>query len=382
MPFRSSAALGLFVLVALGTVLVPATEARAERVQSNLVLIRDEDVVDEDLYAAGNIVQIDGRVEGDLYAVAYEEIRVTGTVTGDVVAASGRVVIAGEVGGSVRALAGRVVVEGIVGGDVFTAARLVEADPGSSIGRDLLAWAWDVTAEGEIGRDFEGNQRNVTLDGSVGRNVEVTLSALTVGPRTEVGGDLAYRAAADAVVDQVAQVDGALIHRRPLPVNVRIRGMFVLVRILATAGAAILGLTLIWATPQRSDTATSAVARRPFASLGWGFGVMVTPAILGALVALVVSLSPPEAGLPLALVLVPLVLAALGLLFVALMVAPVPVAAALGRLAMPTRSTQATFMLGLAALVVIQFIPWVGITVTAVAAMVGIGGWIMSGEPV
>ena len=202
MHSRSSATVAaLLLIVSVGLVLLPASPARAERVQSNLVLIRDEDVVDEDLYAAGNIVQVDGRVEGDLFAVAYQEVRVTGTVTGDVVALTGKVVIVGEVGGSVRAVAGSVIIEGIVGGDVFVGAREVRTDPGSRIGRDLLAWSWDARVEGEIARDFEGQQRNTVFDGSTARNVEVTVNRLDVGPSARVGGDLAYRSENDASID-------------------------------------------------------------------------------------------------------------------------------------------------------------------------------------
>ncbi len=382
MHSRSSAAVAGLLLVALGLVLFPAAPARAERVQSNLVLIRQEDVVKEDLYAAGNVVQVDGRVEGDLFAVAYKEIRVTGTVTGDVVALTGKVVIAGEVGGSVRAAASSVIIEGIVGGDVFAGAREVRTDPGSSIGRDLLAWSWRAAVSGEIGRDFEGQQRSTTFDGSVARNVEVTVRDLVIGGSARVGGDLAYRSERDASIDQASTVEGALIHRKPLPTNVRVRGMFLLVRVLAVAGAAILGLTVIWATPHRSEGAVIAATRRPLASFGWGLGVMAAPALLGGLVALVVSVSPPEAGLPLALVLVPVVLAALGLLFVAVMVAPVPVAAALGGLLPGSRSLQAAFLLGLTALVLVQLIPWVGMVVLGVGVAAGIGAWLISGEPV
>ena len=73
----------------------------AETIESGTVLIREGDVVAEDLYVAANRVQIDGLVEGDL-----------------TVAAFGAVVIGGEVEGSVTVLASRVEVTGTVGGSV------------------------------------------------------------------------------------------------------------------------------------------------------------------------------------------------------------------------------------------------------------------------
>lgn len=377
MHSRSSAALSGLLILFLGLVLFSAVPARAERVQSNLVLIRSEDVVSEDLYAAGDIVQVDGRVEGDLYAIAYQEVRINGTVTGDVVALAGRVVISGEVGGSVRAAAATVVIDGRVGDDVFVGARRVRTGPASVIGRDLLVWSWSAVVEGTVGRNFEGSQRSATLDGAVTGDVEVTVETLHVGRGARVSGYLAYRSHDRASVADGAVFEGALIHRQPLPVNVRVRGMLILVRVLGIAGAAILGLTLLWASPHRTDAAMRAVSRRPAVVIGWGLAVLATPALLAGLVVLVASFSPPEAGLPLVLVLAPLVAAAVGLLFVALMLAPVPVATAVGHALPGVRSNQAAFLIGLAFLVVFQLVPWVGSVIVGLAVMAGIGGWLV-----
>ena len=67
MRCRSSAVL---LLLVAATVLAAPLAARAELTQSDLVLVTADDVVAEDLYAAGNRVLIEGRIEGDLYAVA------------------------------------------------------------------------------------------------------------------------------------------------------------------------------------------------------------------------------------------------------------------------------------------------------------------------
>jgi cytoskeletal protein CcmA (bactofilin family) len=107
----------LLLLVVLVVLLAPLP-ARAETTQSDLVLIREDDVVTEDLYAAGNTVQISGRIEGDLVASAFGELRIDGTVEGDVTVIASRVVIAGVVDGSVRVTAPEVVIEGSIGDDL------------------------------------------------------------------------------------------------------------------------------------------------------------------------------------------------------------------------------------------------------------------------
>jgi hypothetical protein len=94
--------------VAVGLLLLIPIAAAARLTQSDLVLVRADDVVTEDLYAAGNRITIEGRVEGDLIAAAFEDVLISGEVTGDVTVVAGRVTITGTVGGSVRVAAGLV----------------------------------------------------------------------------------------------------------------------------------------------------------------------------------------------------------------------------------------------------------------------------------
>jgi hypothetical protein len=335
-------------------------------------------VIPEDLYVAGNRITIDGRVEGDVYAAAFEEVRVNGEITGSLVALTSRIVVSGNVGGSVTGAAVDVTVDGTVGGDVFVAAWGVETAEEASVGRDLLVWAWDAAVAGRIGRNVEGQVRSMALDAAVERDVAVTLSSLTVGPVTTVGGDLSYRSVSDADVASGVGIGGSLVHERPLPVNVRIRAIRILVFVVAVAGAATLGLAIIWSAPDRARVAAMTVRSRPLAALGWGIGVAVIPLVLMGLAGLVLGLSPPEAGLPLLAVFLPLVLAALGLLVVGLLLAPVAVSTALGLLALPDRSVYAAFLAGTAAIVVASLVPYLGAVVLALAGAVGMGGWLAS----
>lgn len=375
---RRRSELVLLLSLVLIALLGPALPARAERIQSGFVLIREGDVVSEDLYVAGNSITIAGRVEGDVLAVAFGEIRIDGVVTGSVTALSSSLVVSGAVGGSVRAAAGDVEVTGEVGGDVFTAGVGVHSAPEARIGRDLLVWAWTADLAGRIARDLEGQQRDTTIDALVGRDVEVTVSSLTVGPVTEVSGDLSYRSESEAEISEGAVVEGTLLHTRPLPMNVRIRGLLILATVLAFAGTTALGIAMLWAVPDRAGRAYRTLLARPLASLGWGVGVIAIPVALMALAGLVVGLSPPEAGIPLLVVFLPLVAAALGLVFIGALLAPVASITAVGRLALPERSSYAAFVAGMAGLLLLSFVPYLGTVLVAVAVVTGLGAWVAS----
>ena len=345
--------------VTLGVVLVvgPALPARAERLQSDFVFIRGEDVVSEDLYAAANRITIAGRVEGDLLAVAFEEILIEGTVTGSVTALASRVVVTGEVGGSLRVAAPVVRVEGAVGDDVFVAADRLDVTEQAVVGRDLLAWTRRAMVAGSVGRNLEGRDRDLTLRGDVAGDVEVTVNSLVVAG-ARVGGDLAYRAADPAEVTDL-ELGGSLLHRRPLPPNIELRALRMLVFVLAWLGTVALGLAVLWAFPARAR----------------GVAVAAVPVALVGVVAGLLAVVPTSSAVPLLVVFVPVILVSASLVGVGLLVASVPVAVVVGRRLRAAGSDYAAFLLGMAAWAVVYLLPFVGRWLTVAGLVVGLGAW-------
>jgi cytoskeletal protein CcmA (bactofilin family) len=332
--------------------------------------------VSEDLYAAGNRVVVEGRVEGDV-AAAFEEVRVSGEVTGNLLVLSGRVVVTGAVGGSVRVVGGSVVIEGTVGGDVIGPAVGVRLEPGSSVGRDVVLWSWSAGVAGEVGRNVEGALRRLALSGSVGGSVVVTVGRLEVADGAMIDGDLRYRSDREAEIGE-GTISGTVIRERPLPVNVRVSGFRLMVVTLLTVGSLLLGLTITWSVPDHALRAAEAVRRRPLASLGLGVLLVSVPLFLAAVGGVLVALSPPEAGVPLALVLAPAVLGSVSVLVLALLAAPVPVAIAGGRLAVPGKSIYAAFLVGAGVWIALLFLPWVGWILTIPILAAGLGAWLVS----
>jgi cytoskeletal protein CcmA (bactofilin family) len=349
------------------------------RTQSDLVLIRAGDVIEEDLYAAGNGVQVDGTITGDLVASALDTISISGRVEGSVVAIASRVVVSGEVTGSLRVVTPDLEVSGTVGGDVLTAAWRLEVAPEATIGRDVLAWAWDARTLGSIGRNVEGQQRELALGGEVAGDVEVTVGRLTVLPATLVEGDVVYTSDREADVDASAVVDGSLVNERSLPVNVRIRGIRIMIGVLTTLLVVALGLAIVWAGLDRVERAAGVVRSRPLAAFAWGVGVLSVPVAVAVVMGLIVALSPRSAGIPLLGVFAPVVLGMLSLLGLAALTTPVPVATAVGSAIRPQRTAYARFVLGFVTVWIAAVLPWVGGAVLAIVLALGLGAWILSG---
>lgn len=371
----------LLVALATSALVSLAAPARAETTQSDFVLIRQEDVVAEDLYAAGNRIQIAGRIEGDLVASSFGELRIDGTVEGDVTAIAGTVIIAGVVEGSVRVVSPEVVLEGRIGEDLTAVARDVSIAPGASVGRDIVTAAWKLDMEGDLGRKLEGFVRNATLGGTVDGDVEIDVRTLEVTDSASVAGDLAFRSSRPATIAQGAEVGGATLDRTPLSPNVRVLGLGLLSRVLMVVFGAGLGLSMVWAATHRADRSARVLSLRPLAASAQGLAVVALPFLLVGGVFAITSVMSPEAALPLVLGTLPFLLAILGLLVLAALVSPVPPAVFIGRRLRPQVSIYAQYLIGFLVIVLVASIPYVGRVALAAVVVVGIGGWITDERP-
>lgn len=358
-------------LIAIGCT---ATPAAAEVTQSDLVFVRPEDIITEDLYAAGNSIRVEGRIEGDLYAVAFNEIVVSGVVTGDVVAIASRVEVTGTIEGSLRVAGGRVLMSGAIGDDMLVASWSTEVGSAGVVGRDLLSWSNRLGMLGSVDRDLAGNVSTLNIAGAVEGRVVVTVGRMRVDSSARIGGDIVYQSRREAEIES-ADVGGNVIRRTALPANVRLRGLRVLTLTLAVLGLAAMALTITWLWPRRV-AGTIAQARSGVRTWLTGLAVVVSPFVAAGVLALLVGLSPPEAGIPLGLVLLPLVLGLLGAVVVAALVGFVPVAGLIGRRLLPNRSVAAGVLTGMVVLFVALAIPVVSWLAVVVGTPLGIGSWV------
>lgn len=372
---RRASAVALAVLV-----LFVGLPAAAQRVQSNVVLIEADDVVDEDLYAAGNSIRVSGVIEGDLVASAFEDIRIEGTVEGDLIALANRVEVTGRVEGAVRVVARELVIDGVVVDDVFSAGWDVSTGQRSEIGRDAVVFARSVEMLGEIGRNLEGTHSSTRVGGSVGGDIDVTTSEISLLPGLSVVGDVVL--ITDGTIDraETAEIGGALFDREVLDPNVRIRGIKLMIRFLGLVSAALLGLAIIWSTPDRSLRAARSLRERTLQSAGWGIGVLSIPLAAAIVIFGIVAGTSLVSTGPLLLILVPLFLATTSLVAVGLLAAPVPIALTIGGRLRPDWSSYGAYLSGFFVLLLVAVVPWVGATLVGLSAVVGLGSWLVAAD--
>ena len=360
-----------FLIAVAGLLILIPIAAAARLTQSDLVLVRADDVVTEDLYAAGNRITIEGRIEGDLVAAAFEEILISGEVTGDVTVVAGRVTITGTVGGSTRVAAGLVQIGGSITEDLAMASWETVVDPTGTIGRDLINWGRYGEMAGRVNRDLTGRFSHLSLDGEVGGTVDVNVGTLVVGPTTEVDGDIAYRSKREAAVNSNA-IGGSVIQRTPLPANIQVRALQLLTVLLVMFILTAAGLLASSAWPDQFESAMTAAGR------GWrtwlsGLGVLVSPLLAAGVLGFILGVAPSAAAVPLVIVLLPIVLGLGGLVLMASLFGVIPAAAAIGRLITRRGSPPAATLVGMLLIGIVILIPLLRWVVAAIVVPLGVG---------
>ncbi len=157
---------GLFALV-----LANPVQAADFRGGDNVVIEADE-VIDDDLFVAGNRVEINGTVTGDFWATGSE------------------VIVNGEVEGSVFVAGQTLAVNGPVGGSVYSAGYALNVGSGAAIDRNVYFAGFSLSTErgSAVGRSVYSSDYQTVIDGSVADDVVVSAGALEING--SVGGDV------------------------------------------------------------------------------------------------------------------------------------------------------------------------------------------------
>ncbi|MGH3650553.1 MAG: hypothetical protein ACRDU9_07560 [Acidimicrobiia bacterium] len=374
MRFLSRRAL-LAVVAGLVLFGVPAPVLAAETSNAEFVIIPEDDVFPDDLYAGAIRVVVEGTIEGDLIAFAAEEIVINGTVTGSVIALTPRITVNGEIGDSLRVSANRLTITGEVAGDVVAAVFDAEVSSSSRVAGDLLLWAWNADLRGEIGADLTGTQRSLELAGAISGDVDISTSRLTVVERLTVGGDLGYRSGREAEGLGLGEVAGAVVHKTPLPPNLRVRALGLLGRFMVVLFLSVAALSAAYGWPRRTGRAVAEVGRTPLRKWLTGALVLSSPLLAMLVTGLVLGLAPPAAAFPLLAVLAPLVVALVGLAFGLALVAGAPIVGWLGGVVFRSFDLYAAILAGSIIVGIVWYLPWVGWLVPLVVLPLGLGAW-------
>lgn len=270
----------------------------------DVIVIKADEVIEDDLYVSAGEFTLDGTVKGDL-VVAGELIVINGTVEGDLIAAANSIVIEGTVLDDVR-IAGAALQlgdEAVIGGDVIAAGASLEAKPGSLVSNDMIYGGAQALLEGSIGRNLLVGAGGLELNGEVGGNVNAEVGdveesgsspstyitdaritipnvspGLTIEKNTKIKGSFTYTQSQDIVIPTGA-VEGKVTRNEPVA-EARVEvtqptvgelaasWLFNLLRKIATL--LLFGLVLAWLAPAFTKGMSEKLQSQPVPSFGWG----------------------------------------------------------------------------------------------------------------
>jgi hypothetical protein len=389
------------------------------------VVVKSDEVIEDDLYACGEVVVIEGTVKGDVIA-AGRSIEVKGTVEGDLIAVGQGVLIDGRVTDDVR-IAGQVLKvskSGYIGGDLLAAGYSLESESGSSISADTLYAGYQALLAGKVGRNLRGSMANCQLDGEVVGNVWAEVEGdepippqafgqpppipipdvrrgFKIGQEAKIGGKLTYRSIGQADIANPQAIVGGVEH---LAVAPKQQGpapqkpgpeQLALERLRGFAPAALVGLLTVLLVPIWTTEMAANLRFRPglclVGSIVGFFGFFV---LLAAIVGITIAAMVVFGGMGLNdLTFTSLGLGVFGSIsvtglfwFALSFLAPTLVAVFVGRLVgrSPSFPTIAAYLIGLVLVALLWSIPHAGFWIATVLVALGFGSfcvWLVAGPP-
>ena len=355
-----------------------ATYAKTLYQDKGRVTISKAEVINDDLFAGGENVDLEGTVNGDVF-IGAGTVNVSGKVNGNLHIGAGTVRLSGPVSGNVYIGSGEVSVQGAkIGGSLLVGTGTLTIDKESSIGGSLLAGSGTINNRAPIGRNAMLGAGMINLDSAVGREAKLGGGKIDLGPETNIAGDLTYTfdesnnftMSEEATVGgQIKKIETKAMSKFDQGVKRSAINKFHSTKIgfglISFLGALIIGFLLIKLLPKLPNELSQQIDSSFFSNIGVGFlvSVLALPAFI--LMAITVV------GLPLAAI-------TFALLLITLYLSKLAVGFWAGnflseKFGWKKMSQYASFALGLLAVYIFKSLPFIGFFFGLVFCLTGLG---------
>ena len=161
--------------------------------------------IDNDFYAFGQNVIVDGLIKGDLVVGAYE-VFINGEVTESENVFAYKLHHTGSVGNSLRAFANTVMIDGKVNRSVIIFAYDAHIGNGAVIERDVDILGFTARIDGTVGGDATIRTAKIVISGEIGGDVDIEAEEIRIVPPAVIKGNLRYCCEKEVEIDTVAGV--------------------------------------------------------------------------------------------------------------------------------------------------------------------------------
>lgn len=205
--------IGLVLSLNTHSVLARESTHSATQKAEEIVVVNGDEVINDDYFAAGEEVVIEGEVIGDA-AIAGSQVEVSGKVNGDLLTAAGTVIVSGEVKGDARIAGGQVHLSGNFGKNLWIFGGEVTISEETEIKGSLLIFGGIVTIKGRIDRNVTVYGSQITFNGNVEQNITLRGDIIQIGEQAEIKGNLKSSYQASSTISDQAMIEGDKIEEK------------------------------------------------------------------------------------------------------------------------------------------------------------------------
>ncbi len=336
--------------------------------QDGHILVAAEETIADTLIAAGETVEINGTVEGDLIAFGRRVI-IHGRIGGQVITGASSISIDGDVAHSVLAVGQTVDLSPMrIGGNLYGFGEMVNTGAQATIEQNAIVFAERATFAGPVARDIVAFGEHVEVGSTVGGALTAYAQGITLLASARIGSDLrAHVPDADnisiapgAVIggELVTDIDQPTAHKSPYAT-----GEYYLLQLLRFAAAFVTGVVLLVLVPALQRVSLTG-ASDVFRTSAIGLLALVATPIIAIIVAVTII------GIPVALVSLLLWLAGL---YLAKVVLAQFIGTRLVEASGGTRHFAVAFAAGLALVILLVNLPFIGGLLNALLTICGLG---------
>jgi hypothetical protein len=199
----------LFRLSLLCILFIPFTTFAGPIIRSgDFVSVDSEQELKGDFYAFSPSITISGTAENDAY-LAGKEVTVNAPIQGDLSVIAETIQIHGDIGDDARAIGREVVIANNIKGDVVVMGGSLNILSTATVEGDILFMGGELMVEGDVNGSIHGKAETARFNGQIGGDLDMeTESAITLGNKAKVLGNVTYMSGEDIVRAQGAEIVG------------------------------------------------------------------------------------------------------------------------------------------------------------------------------
>lgn len=345
-----------------------------------VVVVEEGQTIDDDYFAAGDMIEINGTINGDVY-LAGGQVIVNGMINGDLMAAGGSVNIMGDINQDARVAGGQIIVSGQISGSLTAIGGEVVLVDSASIDKTLVLGSGSARVSSPVAGGLRAVAGNLTLASRVGGNIEALVGELRLSSGANIEGDLTYWSEDDAIISSSSTVSGSLSRNEPSvsldtdtkAIGRKVGGFFASMalgmKVAWFASTLILGVLFLRFLPKFAQTTVSIIMKSTIRSFVIGFiALFLTPILF--IVFLITLL-----GIPLGFVLI-------GTYILAVFFSVIPVSLWLGSTILSKTNIEERdfwdLAVGLMIYTLAIVLPFIGGFIQMIAISFGLGSLLMA----